>query len=492
MTNQAFATAPTRELGQLFIISLEKSYSEADLAQLIKAYCPGGFVLFKKNLPTLLAAKKINRSLNEYSQKYCRSKPLIALDQEGGTVSRLPLDFQMPSAMAIGLSGDASMAYEYGQLVGRQLKELGFNVNFAPVLDVSSGEAGDFINTRAFASEPGMVTAMGVAYSKGLLAEGIVPTAKHFPGIGDARADLHKTTATNNETWKNLLSTRLMPFHEFIKLGGSTLIMTSHLSFPELDKTGMPSGFSRIITNDLLKDFMGFKGLVITDDLEMNGANVFDNQQNGLVKAFYAGTDMLVFSKFSDKQKLVFKNFRQSFESKVLDTSVLNDRIVKIKSFKDQIPAGSSRKLASQEDLRDDFNIFNQKLIKNILTKQVPLLPRGIKKIFVVSDENTFSKYFAEEYAGDLLQIKFDEVEKYKNKLISGKGTAIFVPVYKNSDFKKALAIPKVVSRNTTIINFMGPLNLKKSEKFSSVVNLHFNEKKAGLELARIINEFDN
>jgi len=253
---------------------------------------------------------------------------MIALDGEWGLSMRLTNTVPFPKTMTMGAITDESLLELYGKEVGRQCKEMGIHVNFAPALDLSSNIKNQAIGVRAFGDNPERVSKLANAYARGLEGEKIISTGKHFPGHGYTDEDSHKKASLISLTRKEMEEKNLFPFRSFIKEGFSG-IMTGHFSIPSLDsKTGLPSSLSPIIVTDLLKEEMSFSGLVFTDALVMSGANT---KGSVCVKALLAGSDVLV-SPSGIKEE--FENVKKAVEERDIPIYIIENACKKVLSYK--------------------------------------------------------------------------------------------------------------------------------------------------------------
>ncbi|MDE7472648.1 MAG: serine hydrolase [Muribaculaceae bacterium] len=218
---------------------------------------------------------------------------LITLDGEWGLSMRVSDTPRFPYNMALGAISDTRLLEEYGTEVARECREMGIQVDFAPVADVNLNPANPVIGRRSFGEDPERVAAAVVAYSRGMENGGVITTAKHFPGHGDTSTDSHKTLPVVDHSAEFMRTNDLTPFIQYINAGLSG-IMVGHLSIPSLDPSGTPASLSRAITTGLLRDDLGFDGLIFTDALEMKGA--VSGSENNCVSALKAGADMLLSS----------------------------------------------------------------------------------------------------------------------------------------------------------------------------------------------------
>lgn len=228
--------------------------------------------------------------MNNYAQSIAKVPLMITLDGEWGISMRVPGTPQFPRNMALGAITDDALLYDYGMEMARECQALGIQVNFAPDVDVNSNPNNPVIGTRSFGEDPERVGTLGTAYALGLEEGGVLSVAKHFPGHGDTDADSHKSLPAVHHSQATLYDVDLAPFRQYIAAGMGG-VMVGHLSVPALDASGRPASLSEPITTGVLRDQLGFDGLVFTDALGMKGA---DGYGNTAVEAFKAGADVLL------------------------------------------------------------------------------------------------------------------------------------------------------------------------------------------------------
>jgi len=241
---------------------------------------PAGVILFARNIEDATQVSDLNRELRSLWPSDAPT-PLIAIDQEGGRVRRLrapatPDVSPWPPMRAVGDTTDPDLAAAVGQVMGAQLASLGFNLDFAPVLDVDSNPDNPVIGGRAFGSDPDTVATMALAFARGLQAADVLACGKHFPGHGDTDTDSHLTLPRLSHTRERLDTVELVPFERAVTSGDFHCMMTAHIVFEALDAT-TPATLSPHVLPELLRRRMGYDGVVVTDDLEMAAiANNFE------------------------------------------------------------------------------------------------------------------------------------------------------------------------------------------------------------------------
>ncbi len=284
------------KIGQLLIVAAYSNRDEAhaqELIRLIKERHVGGLVVFQGG-----PVRQIN--LINRLQKESKLPLSIAMDAEWGVGMRLDSTMSFPHQMTLGAIEDVSMIEEMGKAIARQLKRVGTNVNFAPVVDVNNNPNNPVINYRSFGENREEVAARGIAYMKGMESEGVLASAKHFPGHGDTGVDSHYDLPVVTHDMNRLDSVELYPFKKLIEANVSG-IMVAHMSIPTLDDTpNLPTTLSGPVVTDLLKNKLGYKGIIYTDALNMKGVTKYHVSGELEKKAFLAGNDGLEFSEDVD------------------------------------------------------------------------------------------------------------------------------------------------------------------------------------------------
>jgi beta-glucosidase-like glycosyl hydrolase len=309
-----------QRVAQLFFVRAHTNKGqkyEDSVANVISAEQIGGLVFFQGG--PVRQADLINRY-----QKLSRVPLLIAMDGEWGLGMRLDSTTSFPYQMTLGAVQDNTLIYKMGQQVAYDFKRLGMQMNFGPDMDINNNPDNPVINYRSFGDNKYNVAQKGIAYFTGMQSEGLLTTAKHFPGHGDTNVDSHLDLPLLPFTRERLDTLEEYPFREAIHAGISG-IMVAHMDIPALDNTkNLPSTLSRKIVTGILKDSLGFKGLVVSDALEMQGVvKYFPNGQADL-RAFLAGNDVLELSQNSARAiQLIRKAVRKDeisaseFETKV-------------------------------------------------------------------------------------------------------------------------------------------------------------------------------
>ena len=293
----------SRSTGQLFMVGLPDKTLDKATRRLIQEEYVGNFILFRRNVQDPLKLWRLCRDLQDACAANLMPPPLIAIDQEGGSVTRLPPPFpQFSSARDRVTAPDPQLEIvSYSRRCAADLTLMGINMNFAPVLDVATEGEGYYMTDRTLGSNPALVAELGALTIKELEAHGVAACAKHFPGLGAAREDPHSRLPVISRAREALLAIDLLPFRAAISVGVAAM-MTSHSIYTALD-CDHPATFSASILTDLLRKECGYAGLLITDDLEMGAIDQADGLAGAGLSSFLAGADLLLIC--HDQEKAV-------------------------------------------------------------------------------------------------------------------------------------------------------------------------------------------
>ncbi|MCD8031215.1 MAG: serine hydrolase [Bacteroides sp.] len=322
--DSVFNTLSLKErVGQLFVYTIapvQTRQNEALLRDAVKTYKVGG-LLFSGGLMENQA------QLTNKAQEMASVPVMITFDGEWGLSMRLRNTPIFPRNMILGCIQDDRLIYEYGQEVARQSREMGVHVNFAPVADVNINPRNPVINTRSFGEDPERVADKVIAYSTGLESGGVLSVSKHFPGHGDTDVDSHHALPVLPFSRERLDSVELYPFRQMIRAGLGS-VMVGHLEVPALEpEAGRPSSLSRNIVHGLLKEEMGFRGLIFTDALAMKGAG----NENPSLQALKAGNDMVL---SPPRLKSEIEAVLKAIEKGELSEAEINEKCRKVLIYK--------------------------------------------------------------------------------------------------------------------------------------------------------------
>lgn len=328
------------KIGQLFIVGLKGSELDRQTQELLEKYHVGGIILFARNLESPQQIAELTNALQAMAHNSGHPGLFMSIDQEGGRVARLTeaIGFtEFPSPMAIAATGNVDNARQIAQAMAAEMKAVGFNVNFAPVLDVNNNPANPVIGTRSFGSDPQRVAEFGVAYLEGLQSAGMLAFGKHFPGHGDTGVDSHVSLPVVPHDRERLESVEFVPFQAAMAQGIAG-IMSAHVTFPAIDPTpGLPATLSAPVLTGLLRQEMGYEGLVITDALEMGalGASGYP-EPLAAAMALQAGADLLLFGRGDAQPKAAQAMILDWVQSGKIPESRLDEAVRRVLHAKQQ------------------------------------------------------------------------------------------------------------------------------------------------------------
>ena len=306
---QALLAGMTLEekVSQMFFVSFDclTGLTDSNIAgdvtrQALQDFPVGGVALFAGNIDDPEQLSALTEGLQTLSDDITGLPLLISLDEEGGTVTRIAQNSafgitDVGPMSAIGSTGDTDTAYEAGSFIGSYLAQYGFNMDFAPDADVLTNPENTVIGSRSFGSDAQLVSAMAQAYYNGLASQGIHGCLKHFPGHGATAADTHDGMSYTDKTLDELMQNELIPFIDGIEYGADS-IMVAHISLPSVTGDYTPASLSPDIVTGLLREELGYDGLILTDALNMGAVADYYTPGQAAVAAVQAGADMLLFS----------------------------------------------------------------------------------------------------------------------------------------------------------------------------------------------------
>ncbi len=290
---QMIITAPEDLLNSHGVTFVDDSFADA-----LHEYPVGGLIFFNENIDTPEQVSKLLNDINGYYFKETSLLPFLCVDEEGGRVTRVAADssFDVTKIPSMSQIHGLDAAYNAGDIIGSYLKELGFNVDFAPVADVLTNPNNKVIGDRAFKGDATTVGKMALSYAKGLNANGVFATFKHFPGHGATLNDTHINYAYNNKTYDEIKINELLPF-KMAAENNVDFVMVAHISLPTILGNDTPVSLSYDAVTGILKKNLGYKGLIITDSMKMGAISKNYSCAESSILAIKAGNDILLMPK---------------------------------------------------------------------------------------------------------------------------------------------------------------------------------------------------
>lgn len=351
------------KIGQLVIVGLDGYTINNNITNLIKQHKVSGVILFRKNVETsnqllsLINSIKTNNSLNKV--------PLfVSVDEEGGRVSRMPYEIRkLPSNLIIGNKNNPDLSYNIGKIIGEELKTYGFNMDFAPVLDINSNPNNPIIGDRSFGNNAKIVSKLGIKTMKGMTYNNVIPVVKHFPGHGDTSVDSHVGLPVVIKNLKTLNSFELLPFKEAIK-NNVDAIMVAHILLNKIDPT-YPASMSKFVITDILRKKLKFNGVVITDDMTMAAIIKYNDIGAAAIRSFNAGSDIILVCHEYNNELKVINSLKTAVQSKKISEKKLNESVYRILKLKEKYKLNNDTQSTINSNKINEINDKVESLINN-------------------------------------------------------------------------------------------------------------------------------
>lgn len=319
------------KIGQMILAGISGTTMDANTKKLVNQFHIGGIIFYKNNFNTPAQTIQLVNQLK--TENSSRLPLFLSTDQEGGRVTRLPGGLtNFPTNEQIGKVNNREFSYKIGTLLGRELKEFGLNLDFAPALDINSNPNNPVIGDRSFGNNPEIVSELGIQTMKGIQSQNVIPTIKHFPGHGDTSVDSHLDLPIVNKSLKELKELELIPFERAID-DGADVVMVAHILLPKLDKTN-PASMSKAIMTDLLRNKLSFNGVIITDDMTMGSITEHFDIGKAAVESVKAGSDIILVGHNYNNVVKIIASLKRAVQNGEISEQRLNEsteRIIQLK-----------------------------------------------------------------------------------------------------------------------------------------------------------------
>ncbi|UPK42083.1 beta-N-acetylhexosaminidase [Paenibacillus pabuli] len=324
-----------QRVGQMFMCGFHGQHADKQIHQLIRDYHVGGVIYFRRNVESVDQLNRLSADLQAIAVEAGELPLMISVDQEGGMVARIDKEgvTQVPGNMALGATGNPAYTLECAQILGHELKSIGIDMNLAPVLDVNNNFLNPVIGVRSYGENAESVAAHGSAAIKGYQSRGVTATAKHFPGHGDTAVDSHLGMVTVPHERSRLEKVELLPFRRAVEAGVDA-IMTAHVIFPAIEPEPIPATLSRKVLTGLLREEMGFDGIIITDCLEMHAISKPYGVAEAAVRAVEAGADLILVSHTLQDQVSAVEAVVEAVRTGRIEAATINKALERIISWK--------------------------------------------------------------------------------------------------------------------------------------------------------------
>ena len=360
------------KLGQLFIIGLEgKSLTEDEKRFLVEKNI-GGVILFGRNIESPKQLHSLIQEIQSLRHKTEDKLPFfVSIDMEGGRVARLKAPFtQWPPMAQLGKIDSPVLGFKFGESLGQELRSIGINLDYAPCTDVLTNPQNTVIGDRAFGADPEIVAKMASAVVRGLIKSEVISCVKHFPGHGNTLVDSHEDLPVEKDVdLERLRELELLPFKRTFR-ARVDMVMTAHILYPKIDSE-WPATLSQIFIEKILRDELGFRGLVITDDLDMKALSKNWPVEFLPIRSFQAGADIALYCNNPESHRIGVESVEKAFADGVLSSALLETRLQRVLSVKkarlrnpDPLPLADVSRIVGHPD--------HLKLAKSIASGEVP------------------------------------------------------------------------------------------------------------------------
>lgn len=323
-------------IGQKILLAFRGKEPSPEIIAALQRFKPAGVTLFRDlNIDNPTQVRQLTDSLQQQARELNLPPLLIAADQEGGQLIAIDEGTtQLPGNMALGAVGSPELAQKAGMVLGQELASMGVNVNYAPVCDVNINPQNPVVGIRSFGENPEDVARLVGPMIKGIQSTGVAAVAKHFPGHGDTDADSHHSLASVTHNLERLQQVEFPPFRAAIA-AHVKMIMTAHLALPAIDgPSAPPATLSRNILHGLLREELGFSGVIVTDAMDMQAIHQGDSLGDEALRASSAGVDLLLLTSNPEDHQRVYERLRLALQRKELDAETNTTSFERILSLK--------------------------------------------------------------------------------------------------------------------------------------------------------------
>lgn len=385
----------TEKIGQLVMCGFTSLEYNDHIKRLVDDYAVGNVILFSRNFDNGNQLKKLDRDIHNNIKAKTGIMPFISIDQEGGLVTRLFKDATFPAgAMTSAASSVDHAPYKNARIIGRDMIMLGLNLNLAPSLDVNNNLDNPSINVRSFSSNPEVVAKCGREYIQGLRDFGVMACVKHFPGAGDSALDSHLALPTIPHDKERLHKVELYPFKQNFD---SPCLMTEHALFPAYDT--LPATLSKNILTGLLREELGYEGIIITDGIEMKAISDNYGVGPGALMSINAGCDIVLVCHTIEEQLEVLDTLHAAAKDGRLPLDVIDERVSRILKYKEEVEPTLDKYFNDEPFvISEENNQMTQSIVDNSLTLISGIEPTLDNDTFVIAPKAVANTIVEDEF----------------------------------------------------------------------------------------------
>lgn len=447
------------KIGQRLVGGFPGKTLSPEFVRMVKEYKISNVILFQHNVENSAQLQALCRQIHTLVRQETGHGAFITIDQEGGGVTRLPNDaVNAPGAMAMAATGKPQNAYAAARITARELRAFGINFNLAPVADINNNPDNPIIGIRSYGDTPEQVTEYALEALRGYQDGGVLASAKHFPGHGDTAMDTHVSLPVIDKSIEELEALELKPFRAMIA-AGCPAIMTTHILFPRLEPDGVPGTMSRRIITGLLKERLGFQGLVISDCMEMDAIGKFFGTPKGVAAAMAAGVDLVFVSHSIQKLEEAVWEVEKQVAEGVVSMEEMDASVNKILVYKEKFctepegTPGTAEAWAEAMALRRASIVLTQGKIPAMGSDPIFLGCADYRAGLVSNAESaapTFGEFMAKTFGGESIVTGKDpdeaEIQAAVARVRAGH-SAVFVNTYNGHLFPGQLALVRELTR---------------------------------------------
>ena len=474
------------KLGQLILPGFHSTTYDEQIRTLIEDYHVGNVILFTRNFEDAKQVRELTKKIHEEVYKHTGHIPFIAIDQEGGLVTRMMKDVTFaPGPMSASASIDDATYYT-GKMLAEDMIRLGMNFNLAPSLDVNNNPNNPVINVRSYSDDPKVCAKLGKRFIEGSLEFGVLACAKHFPGHGDCEVDSHLGLPTINYDLDRIHQIEMHPFKENINVPA---IMSAHIMFPAYDT--VPATLSRKILTNVLREELGFKGLILTDCLEMKAIADMYGTAQGACMAVLAGADICDISHTLEYQVKALQLLEEAVNDGRLTVEELDAKVERILRFKElTLPYLEKYFYNKEMKFSEENNKLAQTIVDNSLThikgndakltdRTLVIAPVAMARTIIEDefDDRNLAKVLRKEFSNlDVRELV--NTDEFKNEIVSSLDNYDNVILFsynaavspKQVEFINAVLEKK---EETTVISLKGPMDYHKYNNLNNYLCLY-------------------
>ena len=474
------------KLGQLILPGFHSTVYDDQIKTLIEDYHVGNVILFTRNFESAEQVRALTTKIHEEVIKHTGSIPLIGIDQEGGLVTRMMKDVTFAPGPMTASASIEDATYYCGKMLAEDMIRLGMNLNLAPSLDVNNNPNNPVINVRSYSDDPKVVAKLGKRFIEGSLEYGVLACAKHFPGHGDCEVDSHLGLPTINYDLDRIHEIEMHPFKENINVPA---IMSAHILFPAYDT--VPATLSRKILTNVLREELGYEGLIFTDCLEMKAIQDQYGTAEGACMAVLAGADICDISHTLSFQVRALELLEEAVNDGRLSMEELDKKVERILKFKAQtLPYLEQYFYGKEMKFSEENNKLAQKIVDNSLTlvkganaklteKTLLIAPVAMARTIIEDefDDRNLAKVLKKEFNSlDVRELL--NTDEFKSQVLSelpNFDNVIIFSYNAATSPKQVEFINEVLSKQqqTTVISLKGPMDFNKYNNLNNYLCLY-------------------